>query len=92
MFDFLVRGAMQGGGVVVGALGVALLVEVGQMLQVLVALLAGEFVEAGGPVVEWLVDTAISAVFGLALGLIVVGVVLGLTRVFRRKPAGAAAH
>ncbi|WP_066043071.1 DUF808 domain-containing protein [Herbiconiux solani] len=49
-------------------------------------------VEAGGPVVEWLVDTAISAVFGLVLGLIVVGVVLGLTRVFRRKPAGAAAH
>lgn len=46
-------------------------------------------VEAAGPVVVWVVDTAISAVFGLALGLIVVAVVLGVTRVFRRAPAGA---
>jgi len=46
-------------------------------------------IEAAGPVVVWIVDTAISAVFGLVLGLVVVAVVLGITRVFRRTPADA---
>jgi predicted DNA repair protein MutK len=42
-------------------------------------------VEAAGPVVVWLADTAMSAVFGLALGLIVVLIVLGVTRVLKRN-------
>ncbi len=37
-------------------------------------------IEAAGPVVTWIVDTAISAVFGLALGMVVVGIVLGVGR------------
>ncbi|WP_439693832.1 DUF808 domain-containing protein [Curtobacterium sp. SP.BCo] len=41
-------------------------------------------VEAAGPVVTWIVDTAISAVFGLLLGLVVVGVVLGVHRLRAR--------
>jgi hypothetical protein len=37
-------------------------------------------VEAAGPVITWIVDTAISAVAGLVLGMVVVGVVLGIGR------------
>jgi predicted DNA repair protein MutK len=37
-------------------------------------------VEPAGPVVEWLADTASSAVFGLALGAVVVLVVTGIRR------------
>ena len=49
-------------------------------------------VEAAGPVVVWIVDTAISAVFGLGLGLIIVGVTLGVSRVFRRDRPASIAH
>jgi len=49
-------------------------------------------VEAAGPVVVWLADTAVSAVFGLVLGLIVVAVVMGATRVLPRKQPVDAAH
>ncbi len=42
-------------------------------------------VEAAGPVVTWIVDTAISAVSGLLLGLVVVGIVLGVSRL-RGRP------
>lgn len=42
--------------------------------------------EWGGPVVVWIVDTAISAVVGLLVGLVIVGVVLGIARLFGRKP------
>ncbi|GAB2451774.1 putative DNA repair protein MutK [Conyzicola lurida] len=49
-------------------------------------------IEAAGPVVAWIVDTAISAVFGLVLGMIVVGIVLGMTRLLKRKNPAAAAH
>jgi predicted DNA repair protein MutK len=48
-------------------------------------------VESAGPVVVWLADTAVSAVFGLVLGLIVVVVVTAATRVLKRdQPVGAA--
>jgi predicted DNA repair protein MutK len=48
-------------------------------------------VEAAGPVVVWIIDTAMSAVFGLVLGMIVVAVVLGVSRVLKRnQPAGVA--
>lgn len=46
-------------------------------------------IEAAGPVVIWVVDTAISAVFGLALGLVVVGIVTGVSRLLPRKEAAA---
>jgi predicted DNA repair protein MutK len=48
-------------------------------------------VEAAGPVVEWLVDTAISAVFGIVLGLIIVAIVMGIGRI-RRGRRGAEIH
>jgi predicted DNA repair protein MutK len=48
--------------------------------------------EWGGPVIVWIVDTAISAVVGLAVGLLIVGVVLGIARLFGRKPAFNEGH
>jgi len=36
--------------------------------------------EAAGPVVVWITGTAVSAVVGLALGMVVVGIVLGIGR------------
>ena len=55
--------------------------------------------EWGGPVIVWIVDTAVSAVVGLTVGLLIVGVVLGVARLFGKRPqfkeghsAGAAAH
>jgi len=41
-------------------------------------------VHGAGPVVTWVVDTAVSAVAGLVLGLLVVAVVLGIGRLRRR--------
>ncbi|HKP08246.1 MAG TPA: DUF808 domain-containing protein [Microbacterium sp.] len=42
-------------------------------------------VEQLGPVVVWLVDTALSAVFGLVLGLIIAGVVMAVMRAVKRS-------
>jgi uncharacterized protein len=47
-------------------------------------------IEAAGPVVVWLADTAMSAVVGLVFGLVIVAVVTGVSRLLRRAPAGAA--
>ncbi len=47
-------------------------------------------IEAAGPVVVWIVDSAISAVFGLILGLIIIAVITGIRRVFARGKADAA--
>lgn len=45
-------------------------------------------IEAAGPVIVWIVETAMSAVFGLVLGLVIVGVVTGVQRLVRRgQPA-----
>lgn len=45
-------------------------------------------IEAAGPVIVWIVETAMSAIFGLVLGLIIVGIVTGVQRVARRgEPA-----
>jgi predicted DNA repair protein MutK len=41
-------------------------------------------IESVGPVVVWIVETAMSAVFGLALGLVIVGVVTGISRLLPR--------
>ena len=46
-------------------------------------------VESAGPVVVWVTDTAMSAVFGLVLGLIIVGIVFVTSRALKRnQPAG----
>lgn len=42
-------------------------------------------IEAAGPVLVWIVDTAISAVFGLILGLLIVAVVTGISRLTRKS-------
>ncbi len=62
-----------------GAVGWALPVELLHAVE--------HAVEAFGPVVVWVADTAVSAVAGLALGLVVVGAVLGIARAFGRRPS-----
>jgi predicted DNA repair protein MutK len=49
-------------------------------------------VEAAGPVVVWIADTAMSAVFGLVLGMLIVLVITGIRRVLPKKQTAAAAH
>jgi predicted DNA repair protein MutK len=49
-------------------------------------------IEAAGPVVIWIVDTAMSAVFGLVLGLVIVAIVTGVSRMLPRKESADAAH
>lgn len=49
-------------------------------------------IEVTGPVVIWIVETALSAVFGLVLGLIVVGIVTGVSRVRPGAKKDSAAH
>jgi predicted DNA repair protein MutK len=49
-------------------------------------------IEAVGPVVIWIVDTAMSAVFGLVLGLVIVVIVTGVSRILPRKESADAAH
>jgi len=49
-------------------------------------------VEAAGPVVVWVADTAMSAVFGLILGMVVVGIVLGASRLLKRNQTETVAH
>ncbi|MFP7832498.1 DUF808 domain-containing protein [Marisediminicola sp. LYQ134] len=53
---------------------------------------ATEAVAAAGPVVVWLTDTAISAVFGIILGLIVVVVVTAVSRLRTRDQSKVDAH
>lgn len=49
-------------------------------------------IEAAGPVVVWIADTAMSAVFGVVLGLIVVAIVTGISRLRARNQPAKAAH
>ncbi|WP_347979153.1 DUF808 domain-containing protein [Microbacterium sp. ProA8] len=49
-------------------------------------------VESLGPVVEWIVDTALSGLFGLVLGLIIAGIVFVVMRVVKRKAPVGASH
>lgn len=48
-------------------------------------------VDDGGPVVVWLVDTAASAVFGVALGLVITGIVVTVSGLITRRRAPVAA-
>jgi hypothetical protein len=48
-------------------------------------------IESAGPIVVWVTDTAMSAVFGLILGLVIVAIILAVSRLLKRKrPAGMA--
>lgn len=49
-------------------------------------------VESLGPVVVWVVDTALSAVFGLVVGLIIAGIVFLVMRLVKGKAPAGAAH
>ncbi|KAF2411775.1 ABC transporter, partial [Microbacterium sp. B35-04] len=42
-------------------------------------------VESLGPVVEWIVDTALSGLFGLVLGLLIAGIVFAVMRVVKGR-------
>jgi predicted DNA repair protein MutK len=47
-------------------------------------------IESLGPVVAWIVDSALSGLFGLVYGLIIAGIVFAVMRVVKRsEPAGA---
>lgn len=48
--------------------------------------------ESVGPVVTWIVDTALSGLFGLVVGLIIAGIVFAVTRVVKRKAPVGASH
>ncbi len=49
-------------------------------------------IESLGPVVVWILDTALSGLFGLVVGLIIAGVVFAVRRVVKRKEPVAASH
>ncbi|KJC62997.1 DUF808 domain-containing protein [Agreia bicolorata] len=49
-------------------------------------------VEAAGPVVVWLADTAASLVFGLVLGMIIVAILMAISRLRNRNQPASAAH
>jgi len=49
-------------------------------------------IEGAGPVVVWVTDTAISAVVGLALGLVIIGIMMVISRVVKKKEPESVAH
>jgi len=49
-------------------------------------------IESAGPVVVWIADTAMSAVFGIILGLVVVAIVTAVTRVLNRNKKDLVNH
>jgi predicted DNA repair protein MutK len=53
---------------------------------------ATHVVESLGPVVEWIVDTALSGLFGLVLGLIIAGIVFAVMRVVKGRAPVSASH
>ncbi len=53
---------------------------------------ATDAVESAGPVVVWVSDTAMSAVFGLILGLIIIGIAFGVSGLLKRDRPDAIAE
>ncbi len=49
-------------------------------------------IESLGPVVVWVVDTALSGLFGLVVGLIIAGIVFAVMRVVKRDAPVGASH
>jgi len=79
-----------------GHLVLANLGEVGWPLPVELLHAVEHALEPLGAFVVWVGDTAVSAVAGLAVGLLVVGIVLGVARLFGKRPTftegGASPH
>lgn len=69
-----------------GHLVLANLGEVGWPLPVELLHAVEHALEPLGAFVVWVGDTAVSAVAGLAVGLVVVGIVLGVARLFGKRP------
>jgi uncharacterized protein len=49
-------------------------------------------IEGAGPVIVWVTDTAISAVVGLALGLVIIGIIMAISRVVKKKEPESVSH
>jgi predicted DNA repair protein MutK len=49
-------------------------------------------IEGAGPVIVWVTDTAISAVVGLALGLVIIGIMMAVSRVVKKKEPESVSH
>ena len=49
-------------------------------------------IESLGPVAEWIVDTALSGLFGLVVGLIIAGLVFAVTRLVKRGAPAVGSH
>jgi predicted DNA repair protein MutK len=49
-------------------------------------------IEGAGPVIVWVTDTAISAVVGLALGLVIIGIMMAVSRVVKKKEPASVSH
>ena len=49
-------------------------------------------VESAGPVVAWITDTAMSAVFGLIVGLVIFAIVSGVSRLVQRNRPDVVVH
>jgi predicted DNA repair protein MutK len=49
-------------------------------------------IEGAGPVIVWVTDTAISAVVGLALGLVIIGIMMAISRVVKKKEPASVSH
>ena len=49
-------------------------------------------IEGAGPVVVWVTDTAISAVVGLALGLVIIGIMMAISQVVKKKEPASVSH
>ncbi len=49
-------------------------------------------IESLGPVAVWIVDTTLSGLFGLVVGLIIAGIVFAVMRVVKRDAPVGASH
>jgi len=49
-------------------------------------------IEGAGPVIVWVTDTAISAVVGLALGLVIIGIMMAVSRVVKKNEPASVSH
>ena len=70
-----------------GHLVIANVAEVGWHLPLDVLHAIEHAIEVAGPVVVWVIDSAVSAVVGLAYGLAIVGIVLVISRLFGKIPS-----
>lgn len=75
-----------------GHLVIANLTEVGWHAPLDVLHAVEHFLEPAGPVVVWIGDTLVSAIAGLALGLVIVGIVLVIGKAFGKNLSFSEGH